>query len=99
MNQKHYYVYINTNRRNTVLYTGITNSLLKRELQHKEKQDKNSFTAKYNVDKLVYFEEYNDVNNAIAREKQIKNLLRRKKIELIEKMNPNWKDLTEELLK
>jgi len=99
MNQKQYFIYIATNKRNTVLYTGVTSKLLERIQQHKEKQDKKSFTAKYNVDKLVYYEEYNDVNNAIAREKQIKNLLRRKKIELIEKMNPSWKDLTEELLK
>ena len=99
MNQKQYYIYISTNERNTVLYTGVTSKLLERIQQHKEKQDKKSFTAKYNVDKLVYYEEYNDVNNAIAREKQIKNLLRRKKIKLIEKMNPSWKDLAEESLK
>ena len=99
MNQKQYYIYISTNKRNTVLYTGVTSKLLERIQQHKEKQDKKSFTAKYNVDKLVYYEEYNDVNNAIAREKQIKNLLRRKKIKLIEKMNPSWKDLAEESLK
>ena len=99
MNQKHYYVYISTNKRNTVLYTGVTNNLLRRELQHKEKQDKKSFTAKYNVNKLVYFEEYNDVYIAISREKQIKNLLRKKKIGMIKKMNPEWKDLTDELLK
>ena len=99
MNQKQYYIYISTNERNTVLYTGVTSKLLERIQQHKEKQDKKSFTAKHNVDKLVYYEEYNDVNNAIAREKQIKNLLRRKKIKLIEKMNPSWKDLAEESLK
>ena len=99
MNQKQYYIYISTNERNTVLYTGVTSKLLERIQQHKEKQDKKSFTAKYNVDKLVYYEEYNDVNNAIAREKQIKNLLRKKKIGLIEKMNPEWRDLAEELLR
>jgi len=99
MNQKHYYVYIATNKRNTVLYTGVTNDLLKREEQHKEKQDKKSFTARYNVNKLVYFEETGDVYVAISREKQIKNLLRKKKIDLIEKMNPDWKDLVGELLK
>ncbi len=99
MNQKYYYVYITTNKRNTVLYTGVTNNLLRRESQHKEKQDKKSFTARYNVNRLVYFEEYNDVYIAISREKQIKNLLRKKKIELIEKMNSGWKDLTDELLK
>lgn len=98
MDQKYYYVYIATNKRNTVLYTGITNNLLRRESQHKEKQDKKSFTARYNVNKLVYFEEYNDAYTAISREKQIKNLLRKKKNALIEKMNPEWKDLAEELL-
>ncbi len=99
MDQKYYYVYIAINQRNTVLYTGVTNNLSRRESQHKEKQDKKSFTAKYNVNKLVYFEEYNDVKIAIAREKQIKNLLRKKKIKLIEKVNPKWIDLAEELLK
>jgi len=98
MNQKHYYVYIATNKRNTVLYTGVTNDLLKRESQHKEKLDKKSFTAKYNVNKLVYFEETGDVYVAISREKKIKNLLRKKKIDLIEKVNPEWKDLVEGLL-
>ncbi len=97
MNEKHYYVYIATNKRNTVLYTGITNNILKRELQHKEEQDEKSFTARYNVNKLVYFEETGDVYVAISREKQIKNLLRKKKIELIKKMNPEWKDLTDDL--
>ncbi len=99
MNQKHYYVYILTNKSNKVLYTGITSDLLRRGFQHKEKQDRSSFTAKYNVNKLVYFEEYRDVNDAIAREKQIKNLQRRKKVELIGKMNPGWKDLAEGLSK
>ena len=97
MNQKQYYIYISTNKRNTVLYTGVTSKLLERIQQHKEKQDKKSFTAKYNVDKLVYYEEYNDVNNAIAREKQIKAGSRKKKIELIESVNPEWKDLTKEI--
>ena len=99
MNQKHYYVYISTNKRNTVLYVGVTSRLLERIQQHNEKQDKNSFTAKYNINKLVYYEEYNDVYAAISREKQIKNLLRKKKIDLVERMNPKWKDLVEELLK
>ena len=99
MNQKHYYVYIITNKRNTVLYVGVTSRLLERIQQHKEKQDKNSFTAKYNIDKLVYFEEYGDAYTAISREKQMKNLLRKKKIDLVEKMNSKWKDLVEELLK
>ena len=88
-----YYVYINTNIRHTVLYTGVTNNLLNRNNQHKEKNSKISFTAKYNVDKLVYYEFFEDVSYAISREKQIKNLLRRKKIDLINTINPEWKDL------
>ena len=97
MNQKQYYIYICTNKRNTVLYTGVTSKLLERIQQHKEKQDKNSFTARYNVDKLVYFEECSDVYVAISREKQIKAGSRKKKIELIESVNPEWKDLTKEM--
>lgn len=93
MNQKHYYIYISTNKRNTVLYTGVTSKLLERAEQHIEKQDKKSFTAKYNINKIVYYEEYNDVNMAIAREKQIKAGSRKKKIDLIESINPKWKDL------
>lgn len=89
MNQKHYYVYIDTNgKRQTVLYVGVISKLLERNQQHKEKQDKKSFTARYNVDKLVYYEEYNDIKIAIAREKQIKTGSRRKKIELVESINP-----------
>lgn len=99
MKQKQYYIYINANKRNTVVYVGLTNDLFRREYQHKNKIDKNSFTTKYNVDKLVYFEEYNDINDAIAREKQIKGGSRKKKIELIEKLNPQWKDLIEEMAK
>jgi putative endonuclease len=95
--EKQFYVYINTNIRNTVLYTGVTNNLLNRNSQHKEKNSKLSFTAKYNVDKLVYYEFFEDVSYAISREKQIKNLLRRKKIDLINTLNPKWKDLAEEL--
>ena len=99
MNQKHYYIYISTNKRHTVLYTGITSKLLERARQHKEKQDKKSFTAKYNVDKIIYFEEYSDPRTAIAREKQIKGWVRKKKINLIESLNPEWKDLIKEFLR
>ena len=97
MNQKYYYIYIATNERNTVLYVGVTSRLLERIQQHKEKQDKDSFTAKYNVDKLVYFEECSDAYVAISREKQIKAGSRKKKIELIKSVNPEWKDLTKEI--
>ena len=92
MEEKCFYVYINTNKNNRVLYTGVTNNLLNRNFQHKTKESKNSFTAKYNVNKLVYYEVYNDINGAITREKQIKNLVRRKKIEIIDKFNKEWEN-------
>ena len=97
MNQKQYYIYIATNKRHTVIYVGVTNNLFKREDQHKNKINKNSFTAKYNIDTVVYYEAYDDIKIAIAREKQIKAGSRKKKIELIEKMNPEWKDLIKEI--
>ena len=99
MNQKRYYIYINANKKDGVLYVGITSKLLERIQQHKNKEDKKSFTARYNVDKLVYYEEYSDARNAIAREKQIKAGSRKKKIELIESVNPEWKDLFKEILR
>ncbi len=76
---------------NTVLYTGVTNNLVKRIFEHKNKLVV-GFSSKYNINKLVYFEIYNDVNRAIAREKQIKGGSRNKKIELIKKNNPNFED-------
>lgn len=91
---KQYYVYLMTNKSKT-LYTGVTNNLVKRVYEHKNKIIK-GFTTKYNINKLVYFEIFSDVTNAIAREKQIKGWLRKKKIELIESVNPEWKDLTDE---
>jgi putative endonuclease len=87
-----YFVYILTNANNTVLYTGMTNDLERRTLQHKEKVNK-SFTSKYKIGKLVYYEFYPDINSAIAREKQIKGGSRKKKELLIMGMNPGWKDL------
>ena len=93
MADKTYYVYILTNRRNTVLYTGVTNSIERRFVEHNEKVSKTSFAAKYNLDKLVYCEETADVRDAIAREKEIKGWVRRKKVDLIERANPEWKDL------
>ncbi len=90
---KKYYVYILTNRNNKVLYTGITNDLKRRMYEHKNKLTK-GFTSKYNVNKLLYFEESRNVNSAIFREKQIKGWLRKKKIYLIESINPNWDDLS-----
>ena len=88
-----YYVYILTKQKNTVLYTGITNNLEKRIEEHKNKIDPKSFTAKYNVHKLVFYETTTDILSAIAREKQIKAGSRAKKITLIENMNPSWEDL------
>jgi putative endonuclease len=87
-----YYVYIMTNHSKT-LYTGMTNDLTRRVYEHKEKLIP-GFTQKYNITKLVYFEETSDVHEAIAREKQIKGWLREKKIALIESINPEWKDLS-----
>ena len=90
-----YYVYILTNYSNKVLYTGVTNNLERRVYEHKNKLVK-GFTEKYNVHKLVYFDSTTDVKVAIEREKQIKGWTRLKKIELIESMNPEWKDLSED---
>jgi len=92
---KTYFVYINTNKYNKVLYTGVTANLLKRNWQHKEGQNKTSFVYKYNVNKSVYYEGFGDVTMAINREKQIKNLLRSKKIDLINAFNKDWKDLAD----
>jgi putative endonuclease len=79
MFEKYYYVYIMTNKNNSVLYTGVTNDLMRRASEHKVKQIK-GFTEKYNINKLVYFEHFNDINSAILREKQIKSGSRKKKI-------------------
>ena len=93
-----YYVYILTNKNNTVLYTGVTRNLIRRIYEHKNNADPNSFTAKYKVHKLVYFEETSDVKVAIEREKQIKSWSRNRKTDLIFKENPNWVDLYSRLL-
>ncbi|MGH9544311.1 MAG: GIY-YIG nuclease family protein [Terriglobales bacterium] len=89
-----YYVYIMTNRSKT-LYTGGTGYLERRVFEHKQ-GIKGDFAARYKIDRLVYFERFGDVHAAITREKQIKGLLRMKKIALIVSMNPEWKDLSEE---
>ncbi len=91
------YVYILTNANHTVLYTGVTSDLAKRVYQHKTKQAL-GFTAKYNCDKLVYFEVGEDIAACIAREKQIKAGSRAKKVKLIEQMNPHWQDLYNQVL-
>ena len=89
-----YHVYIMTNKYKTVLYTGVTGNLKRRIYEHKNKL-LDGFTKLYNVHTLVYFEEYSNINEAILREKSIKNLVRRKKIELINSVNPDWIDLYE----
>jgi len=96
MKNKQYYVYIMTNKWNTTLYTGVTNDLKRRVYEHKMKMV-NGFTKKYNLDKLVYYEIFFDSYNAIVREKQIKAGSRRKKVALINTMNPEWRDLYDEL--
>ena len=89
---KQYYVYIVASRSRN-LYTGVTNDLERRVFEHKNKLLP-GFTARYNVDRLVYFETTEDVNTAISREKQIKGWLRSKKVALIEAVNPTWNDLS-----
>ena len=93
-----YYVYILTNKHHTVLYTGVTNDLICRVYEHKNHLDRDSFTAKYKVNKLVYFEETSDVKAAIQREKQIKSWSRDRKTDLIFQQNPHWVDLYSRLL-
>ena len=95
--EKVYRVYILTNQRNTVLYTGVTGDLGARLQQHRGKKLLPGFTDRYNVSKLVYYEVGGDASGAIAREKQIKAGSRRKKIELINQLNPEWRDLYEDL--
>ena len=94
----HYYVYILTNKTHSVVYTGVTSDLVRRVYEHKHNADPNSFTAKYKVHKLVYFEETSDVNAAIEREKQIKSWKRENKIALIMKSNPRFLDLYGQIL-
>ena len=94
--EKHYYVYIITNRHHTVFYTGITNDLLRRIHEHRTKVVK-GFTQRYNIYKLLYFEIFDSPINAIQREKQIKKYRREKKRALIDRMNPEWRDLYDEL--
>lgn len=96
MNDDQYYVYLMTNKNNTVIYTGITNNLERRVYEHKNKLFK-GFTSRYNVNKLVYYEITQNVNSAISREKQIKAGSRKKKIQLIEKDNCDWNDLFEKI--
>ena len=93
---KQYYVYIMTNVRNTVLYVGVTNDLIRRVYEHKERLV-DGFTKKYNIVKLAYYEVFEDIENAILREKQIKAGSRQKKVQLINSTNRKWHDLYDEL--
>ena len=93
---KQYYIYILSNKLNTTLYTGVTNNLKKRAYEHKNNFI-DGFSKKYNLHKLVYFEIFKDIENAIKREKQIKGGSRKKKIDLIQNRNPIWKDLYVEI--
>jgi len=93
-----FYVYILSNANNRVLYTGVTNDLVRRVYEHKKHFDKESFTARYNVDKLVYFEETSSSRAAIEREKQIKSWNRKHKNKLIESKNPDWVDIYRSIL-
>jgi putative endonuclease len=96
MLHRSYFVYIMTNRTKTVLYAGVTNDLKRRVWQHKEKMFE-GFTSRYQVTTLVYYEPFDDVNSAIAREKQIKGGSRQKKLDLVNSMNAEWHDLYDEL--
>ena len=93
--ENQYYIYILASKRNGTLYIGMTNNLQKRLYEHKNKIVP-GFSQKYNIDKLVYFEITSDVKSAIAREKQLKKWNRKWKLELIEKSNPQWNDLSED---
>ncbi|WP_299229925.1 GIY-YIG nuclease family protein [Sulfurihydrogenibium sp.] len=90
-------MYILTNKYNKVLYVGVTNNLVRRVYEHKNKLI-SGFTSKYNVNKLVYYENFQSVFDAIKREKEIKGWKREKKVALINSFNPEWKDLYEELI-
>ncbi|MHB0970312.1 MAG: GIY-YIG nuclease family protein [Thermoanaerobaculia bacterium] len=95
MRDDSFYVYMTTNRWNTVLYTGVTNNLERRIWEHASAENR-GFTHKYNANRLVYFEEYDQIRLAIAREKQIKGWSRRKKNALVATTNPGWVDLWDE---
>ena len=97
MEYRTYQVYILTNKNHTVLYTGVTSNLKLRVEQHKMKGNPKLFTARYNIDHLVYYEQFFDIGEAIAREKQVKAGSRQKKLDLINGFNSEWRDLYEDL--
>lgn len=89
------YIYIMTNTHHNVLYIGVTSNLPKRIIEHKNHTFKNSFTDKYNIEYLVYYEQHHTIQHAIARETEIKKWGKQKKIALVNSLNPNWNDLSE----
>ena len=93
-----YYVYMMMNQSDDVLYTGVTNDLVRRIYEHKTHIDPKAFTTRYNTEKLVYYEQYSEPEYAIAREKQIKGWNRPRKNKYITEMNPEWKDLYDEII-
>ncbi len=95
--EKQSFIYILTNNQNTTLYIGVTNNLLRRIFEHKEKFNA-GFTKKYNLTKLVYYEIFCDIDSAILREKKLKGGSRQKKIDLINNFNPDWEDLYEKII-
>ena len=94
-----YYVYILSNITGTTIYIGVTNDLIRRVWEHKNELDKDSFTAKYHVHKLVYYESTGSIDAALSREKQLKGWNRKRKNKLVEQMNPQWVDLYENILR
>ena len=95
--EHHYYIYILTNKRNNVFYIGVTNNLFSRSFQHKLKENPRSFSSRYNINKLVYYEEYQYIQDAIQREKQMKKWNREWKINLLKKENPAYRDLLKDI--
>ena len=93
-----YYVYILSNQTNVAIYTGVTGDLIRRVYEHRHHADPGSFTARYHINKLVYYEETTDIREAIQREKQIKGWNRARKNRLVMSMNPDWRDLYESIL-
>ena len=93
--RRQYYVYIMTNRRHSPLYVGVTNDLVRRVYEHRNKLHK-GYASKYNITMLMYYEVTDDVESAITREKQLKGWLKRRKVALIESVNPNWQDLAQD---
>jgi len=95
--EKGAFTYIITNKNITTFYVGVTSNLKRRLNEHKNKLNPNSFSARYNLSKLVYFEYWPSIDEAIIREKKLKNYSRKRKVEIIERINPNWEDLENQL--